>query len=166
MDLDTQVQTLIEEAPKDGVTSDAVSAIAPTLKTIAAQLKHSQYYILQTLEQGWVMTTLSSRTEPENRKNIVYAFPTLKDVAAGPHSIKDPQVMALPVPVIHIIFQMLALKPIDSIIFFETPGNLSQGIEVRRQDVQALVQVQLKQAQGEGLVEPPTEPAAPPSDFA
>jgi hypothetical protein len=147
MDLDTQVNSLIEAAPRDGVTGDAVVAIAPTLKAIAAQLKHDQYYILQNLEQGWVMTTLSNRNEPDTRKNIVYAFPSLKDVAAGPHSIKDPQVMALPVPVIHIIFQMLALKPIDSIIFFETPGNLNQGVEVRRQDVQALVQTQLQQAQ-------------------
>ncbi|HEY9738582.1 MAG TPA: hypothetical protein V6D06_19950 [Trichocoleus sp.] len=149
MDLDTQVQTLIEEAPKDGVTGDAVVAIAPTLKAIAGQLKHTQYYILQTLDQGWVMTTLSNRNEPDTRKNIVYAFSTLKDVASGPHSVKDPQVMALPVPVIHIIFQMLALKPIDSLIFFETPGNVSQGIEVRRQDVQNLVQLQLQQAQGD-----------------
>ncbi|MBD0335127.1 MAG: hypothetical protein ICV62_06545 [Cyanobacteria bacterium Co-bin13] len=147
MDLDTQVQSLVETAPRDGVTGDAVVAIAPTLKAIAGQLKYDQYYILQNLEQGWVMTTLSSRTEPDARKNIVYAFPSLKDVAAGPHSIKDPQVMALPVPVIHIIFQMLALKPIDSIIFFETPGNLNQGVEVRRQDVQNLVQIQLQQAQ-------------------
>lgn len=152
MDLDTQVQTLIEEAPKDGVTGDAVVAIAPTLKAIAGQLRHPQYYILQTLDQGWVMTTLSNRNEPDTRKNIVYAFSTLKDVASGPHSVKDPQVMALPVPVIHIIFQMLALKPIDSLIFFETPGNVSQGIEVRRQDVQNLVQLQLQQAQGDAQI--------------
>lgn len=154
MDLDTQVQTLIEEAPKDGVMGDAVGAIAPTLKAIAGQLQHSEYYILQTLDQGWVMTTLSNRNEPDTRKNIVYAFPTLKDVATGPHSVKDPQVMALPVPVIHIIFQMLALKPIDSVIFFETPGNLNQGVEVRRQDVQNLVQLQLQQAQGEPPIPP------------
>lgn len=154
MDFDTQIQALITEAPKDGVTGEAVVAIAPTLKAIAGQLKHAQYYILQTLDQGWVMTTLSNRNEPNTRKNIVYAFPTLKDVASGPHSVKDPQVMALPVPVIHIIFQMLALKPIDSIIFFETPGNVSQGVEVRRQDVQNLVQSQLKQTQ-EGAQVPP-----------
>lgn len=158
MDLDTQIQTLINEAPQDGVTSDAVVRIAPTLKAIAAQLKHEQYYILQTLEQSWVMTTLSNRNQPESRKNIVYAFPTLKDVAAGPHSIRDPQVMALPVPVTHIIFQMLAMKPIDSIIFFETPGNVLQGVEVRRQDVQNLIQQQLRQSQ-ETI--PPSPPGSP-----
>lgn len=147
MDLDAQIQSLIEGAPKDGMTSDAVVAIAPTLKAIAGQLKHPQYYILQTLDQGWVMTALSNRTQPEARKNIIYAFPSLKDVTSGPHSVKDPQVMALPVPVTHILFQMLAMKPVDSVIFFETPGNVNKGIEVRRQDVQSMIQIQLKQSQ-------------------
>ncbi|ASC72970.1 hypothetical protein XM38_039310 [Halomicronema hongdechloris C2206] len=144
MDLDQQLQTLIDEAPDDGMTADAVRAIAPTLKAIAMQLKHGQYYILQTLDQNWVMTALSNRNQPENRKNIVYAYCTLQDVASGPHSVKDPQVMALPLPVTHILFQMLALKPIDSIIFFDTPGNVRKGIEVRRQDVQSLLQTQLQ----------------------
>lgn len=154
MDIDTQIQVLIDEAPNDGVTSDAVRAIAPTLKEIAGKLQNLQYYIVQTLEQGWMMTTVNNRNEPDIQKNIVYAFSSLKDVAAGPYSIKDPQVMALPVPVTHIIFQMLAMKPIDSIIFFETPGNVSQGIQVHRQDVESLVQSNLQQAQGGSQVPP------------
>ncbi|HEY9877762.1 MAG TPA: hypothetical protein V6D29_04860 [Leptolyngbyaceae cyanobacterium] len=154
MDINTQIQVLIDEAPKDGVTGDAVRTIAPTLKEIAGKLQHLQYYIVQTLEQGWMMTTVSNRTEPDVQKNIVYAFSSLKDVAAGPYSTKDPQVMALPVPVTHIIFQMLAMKPIDSIIFFETPGNVSQGIQVHREDVESLVQFNLQQAQGNSQIPP------------
>ena len=146
MDLNSQIQTLVKEAPNDGVTSDAVIAIAPALKAIASQLKHPQYYILQTLDQSWVMTSLSQRTQPEVRKNIIYAFPTLKDVEAGPHPVKDPQIMALPIPVTHILFQMLAMKPIDSIIFFDIPGNLNQGIEIRQEEVKKLVQIHLKKA--------------------
>lgn len=146
MDLDNQIQTLIKEAPNHGVTSDAVIAIAPALKAIANQLKHSQYYILQSLDQNWIMTSLSQRTQPEVRKNIIYAFPTLKDVEAGPHPVKDPQVMALPIPVTHILFRMLAMKPIDSIIFFDVPGNLNQGIEIRQEEVKKLVQIHLKKA--------------------
>lgn len=147
MDLDSQIQSLITDAPSDGLTSDAVQAIAPALKALAGQLKHTQYYVLQTIDQNWVMTSVGNRTQPETRKNIIYAYPTLKDVEGGPHPVKDPQVMALPVPVTHILFQMLAMKPVDSIIFFDTPGKLSRGIEVRRQDVQALIQAQLKQSQ-------------------
>ena len=148
MDIDQQIETLIKEAPNDGITGQAVQAIAPALKAVANQLKHPQYYILQTLNQGWVMTTLSQQTEPKVQKNVVHAFPTLQDAAAGPYSVKDPQVMALPVPVTHILFQMLSLKTIHSVIFFDAPGNLKQGVEVRRADIQALLQAQLKQAQG------------------
>lgn len=154
MDLDSQIQSLVTDAPGDGLTPDAVLAIAPALKALAGQLKHAQYYILQTLDQNWVMTAVSNRNQPDTKKNIIYAFPTLKDVEAGPHSVKDPQVMALPVPVTHILFQMLAMKPVDSIIFFDTPGKLSRGVEVRRQDVQALVQAQLQQARNGSEIPP------------
>lgn len=154
MDLDSQIQALITDAPTDGLTPDAVLAIAPALKALAGQLKHSQYYILQTIDQNWVMTALSNRNQPETKKNIIYAYPTLKDVEGGPHPVKDPQVMALPVPVTHILFQMLAMKPIDSLIFFDTPGKLARGIEVRRDDLQALVQAQLRQAQRDSQIPP------------
>ncbi|WP_346291228.1 hypothetical protein [Sphaerothrix gracilis] len=146
LDLDQQIQTLIQEAPKDGSTGTAVEAIAPALKSLAAQLKHLQYYILQTLDQGWVMTTVANRNQAEVRKNVIYAYPTLQDVALGPQSVKDPQVMGLPVPVTHILFRMLSLRSVDSVIFFENPGSLRRAVEVRRQDIQTILQTQLQQA--------------------
>lgn len=154
MDIDQQIQVLIDDAPPDGITGQAVEAIGPTLKAIAAQLQHLQYYVLQTLDRGWVMTTLSNRNQPKVRKNVIYAYPTLKDVALGPHSVKDPQVMGIPMPVIHILFQMLSIKSIDSIIFVEIPGSLKRNVEVRREDIQTLMQNQLRQAQGAANVPP------------
>lgn len=154
MDLDAQIQTLIADAPKDGVTPQAVETIAPTLKAIATQLRHLQYYVMQTVDQGWVMTTVGHQNQPGQQRNLVYAFPTLQDAASGPNLLKDPQLMALPVPVIQILFQMLALKSIDSIVFFETPGNLNQALEIRRDDIQRLLQMNLQQAQ--------TQPPIPP----
>lgn len=147
-ELEAQIQTLIEEAPDDGVTGNAVGAIAPVLKTTANNLRHTTYYVLQTLNQGWVMTALTSRQQPNLRKNVLYAYSTLSDVASGPQSVKDPQLMAIPTPVTHILFQMLALKSLDSIIFFDTPGNVSQGTEIRRSDFQERVQAHLKESQG------------------
>ncbi|TVQ05304.1 MAG: hypothetical protein EA368_19555 [Leptolyngbya sp. DLM2.Bin27] len=154
MDLDAQIADLKQNAPNDGVTASAITTIAPTLKAIAGQLKHPQYYVLQTLEQGWMMTTLSNRTQPNTQKNIVYAYPTLQDAATSQATIKDPQVMALPVPVVQILFQLLAMQPIDSLIFFETPGKVGQGVEIRRQDTQALIQAQLQQAQQASSIPP------------
>lgn len=147
-ELQQQIQKLIQEAPDDGVTGPTVEAISPVLLAIASRLKHTHYYILQTLSQSWVMTTLSSRQQPNVRKNVLYGFPTLKDAASDPQSARDPQVMALPTPVARILFQMLALKSLDSIIFFDTPGNLKQGTEIRKQDLQAMVQAHLKESQG------------------
>ncbi|GAB4147750.1 MAG: hypothetical protein Fur0046_26080 [Cyanobacteria bacterium J069] len=147
MTLDQQLQDLVQNAPQDGTTPAAVAAIAPALKEIAQQLRHLQYYILQTLEQQWVMTTLNHRTQSEAQKNVVYAFANLKDATTNPLA-KDPQIAAFPVPVTHILFQMVAMTGVDSIIFFEVPGNLNAGTEVTRANLQALIQLFLQQSRG------------------
>lgn len=145
MDLDEQIQVLIDNAPQDGITPQTVAAIAPGLKLLAGSLRNGQYYILQSLEQDWVLTTLSNRANPDIEKRVIYAFPTLQDVGAASAAELDPQVIAVPIPVTHILFQLAALEIVDSIIFFETPSNFTTGIEIRREDIQNLIQVQLKQ---------------------
>jgi hypothetical protein len=147
-DLQEQIQTLVQNAPNDGVTGPTLEAIAPVLLTFAERLKHRQYYILQNLSKSWVMTTLSNRLEPNVRKNVLYGFATLKDAASDPNTAKNPQIMAIPTPVTHILFQMLALKSLDSMVFFDTPGNLRQGTEIHKQEFQAMVQSHLQAAQG------------------
>lgn len=150
MDIDQQIQALIQDAPQDGATPAAVEAIAPILKLVAAQLKHLQYYVLQNLDQQWVVNTLTNRNQPDVSKHVVYAFPTLKDANLGPVSLKDPQLMAIPLPVTHILFQMLAMRSVDSIVFYEVPGNARSATEITRQTFQELIQFQLNQS-----VQPP-----------
>lgn len=150
MDLDEQLQVLVDNAPQDGTTPDAIKAIAPALKLVASQLKHLQYYVLQTLEQNWVMTTLNHRTQSGVSKNVIYGFPTVKDAASAPYA-KDPQVIAIPVLVTHILFQMVAMQTVDSIVFFEIPGNPNAGTEVTRQELQQLIQLHLQPAKGATL---------------
>jgi hypothetical protein len=155
MNLDQQIQVLIDDAPQDGVTPQLVRTIAPALKQLAKNLRHSQYYVMQTLDQDWVLTTLSNRAQPDLQKNIIYAFPTLKDVTGGSATLPDPHLIALPVPVTHILFQMLAMEGVDSTVFFESPGSTMAGTEICRQDLQSLVQNQIQQ----------NLPSAPPSSF-
>lgn len=143
MNLDQQIQLLIDNAPQDGVTPGIVAAVAPGLKLLASQFRH-QYYILQNLEQQWVVTTLESRASPSIEKRVIYAFPNLQDISVGSAGL-DPQVIAVPIPVTHILFQLFALETVDSIIFFEATTDLSNGVEIRREDLQNLMQVQLKQ---------------------
>ncbi len=156
MNLDQQIQTLIADAPKDGTTPALVEAIAPVLKQLAEQLRHLQYYIVQTLDQDWAVTTLGNKSEPESEKNVIYAYPTLKDVSLSPYPIQDPQMIAIPLPVIQILFQMLALEGIDSTIFFEFPGNVNTGTEIRREDLTRLIQSYLSQ------VNPASDSSLPP----
>ena len=146
IDLDQQIQVLINNAPQDGATPQIVAAIAPALKSLAQQLKHLQYYIWQTPDQKWVLTTLSNRTKPQLEKRVVYAFVTPQD-ALDSGIGGEPKVQAQPLAVTHILFQMLAIKPLDSIVFFETVGNWEFGTEVLRSDVDKMVQVYLEQYQ-------------------
>ncbi|HEY9810346.1 MAG TPA: hypothetical protein V6D13_13530 [Halomicronema sp.] len=144
MNLDKQIQVLIDNAPQDGTTPQIVAAIAPALKILAGQLSHAQYYIVQSLKGEWVLTTLSNRAQPNLEKQVIYAFPTSQDALSGEFAAKNPQLMAWPVPVIHILFQMLTLQPVESILFFDIPGNQSTGTEVLRSQVQYLIQEELK----------------------
>lgn len=133
MNVEQQIQALIEQAPSYGANPNDVKLIAPALKALARRLKHPQYFILQTLEQNWLMTTLTHRTQTELTKNVVYAFPTLQDATDSTQAPADPHIVALPTFVIHILFQMLAMKPVNSVVFFETPGDQQSGIEISQQ---------------------------------
>ncbi|WP_432812785.1 hypothetical protein [Pantanalinema sp. GBBB05] len=155
MDLDQQLQVLIDEAPQDGTTPAVVAAIAPVLKQLATRLRHREYYVVQTLDGNWAVTTISHQTQADLLKQVIYAYPTLKDVAAGPYLLKDPQMIALPIPVTHILFQLVAVDVIDSVIFFETPGNTTIGTEIQREEAQVLVQTYLQQLQSAPTHLPP-----------
>ena len=148
--------------PQDGITPQVIAVIAPGLKLLAERLRHPQYYILQNFDQDWVLTTLSNRVNPTVEKRVIYAFPTLKDVAASSATGLDPQVIAVTTPVTHILFQMFALETVDSVIFLETPSELGSGIEVRREDIQTLIQVYFKQNPSAAI----TSPTQLPPDIA
>ncbi|AFY31372.1 hypothetical protein [Calothrix sp. PCC 7507] len=154
MDLEAQIQLLIDHAPHDGITPQLVTAIAPVLNAIAKKLRHPQYYILQSSESNWVLTTLSNRANPELEKHVIYAFPTLQDITLTSSAGLDPQIIATAVPVTHILFQMLALEPVDSIVFFETPGKTTNAVEVKRVDVQKQIQRKLQNNRSSRQVPP------------
>jgi hypothetical protein len=154
MDLQAQIQLLIDNAPQDGVTPQIVAGIAPALGAIAKKLRHPQYYILQHMEQGWVLTTLSNRTNPNLEKRLIYAFPTLQDVPGSTSAGLDPQIIATPILVTHILFQLVALEPVDSIVFFETPGTTNNGVEVQRAELQKLIAEQLQQHRSSNQIPP------------
>jgi hypothetical protein len=145
MDLQAQIQSLIDNAPQDGITPQLVAAIAPVLNKIAQNLRFPQYYIVQNLEHDWVLTTLSNRKNPDYQKQVIYAYPTLKDVSTTSGVGFDPQMIAAPIGVIEILFQIVALEPVDSIIFFDTPGITASAVEIERSQVQSIIESSLQQ---------------------
>lgn len=151
MDIDQQLQTLIEEAPQCGINPDQMQMIASILRELASRLQHSHYYILQNLDQNWVTTTLKHRTQNELTKNVVYAYPSLDAVKAN-IATSDLQIIALPVPVARILFQLLAMDPVDSILFYETANPDQAGIEISRQVLRSAIEQYLR---GKRTVIPP-----------
>jgi hypothetical protein len=141
MSLQDQIQALVNEAPQDGQTPQAMQAIGPVLAQIAQNLSHLDYYILQNLGQNWQITTLRHQKQPDLEKTVVYAYANLKDAT---HSCSDPHLIAVPKPVVQLLFQLLAMKPVDSLIFFDHPKGQDSGFEVSRQALQQLVQESLR----------------------
>lgn len=154
MDLEAQIELLIDNAPRDGITPNLIAAIAPALRAIALKLRYSQYYILQNSEESWVLTTLSNRANPGMEKRVIYAFPTIQDVSLISTAGLDPQMLAKIVPVTHILFQLVALEPVDSIVFLETPGKTTHTVEIRRTDLEKLMQQQLRQQRSPKQIPP------------
>jgi hypothetical protein len=147
MTLDQQIQALVQNAPQDGTTPNVVRAIAPGLKMIAQQLQHLQYYILQTSDEGWVLTTLSNLKQPGLEKRVIYAYPSSEDAILANSTNNSTATGTTKLPVISILFQMVAIPKLDSIIFFETPGQFESGTEVKKEEIQNLIRSYLQQYQ-------------------
>ena len=130
-----QIQCLIQQAPTDQARAD-LQTIAPVLRAVASRLQHLQYYLLQTVEQRWVMTTLQHREQPRVTKTVIYAYPSLEAVKATQPN-PDPQLLALPVPTVDILFQLLAIDPVESMIFLEE--RQPSGVEISRELLQSLI---------------------------
>lgn len=145
MDLEQQLQILVQEAPNYDVPTPIMSQIInPVLKMLAQELKHLEYYILQNRNQNWVTTTLINREQNNLQKTVVYAFANINDALS--HSSKSSEeTLPVAIPVTRLILQLLALEPIDSIIFLDHNGNLEQGSEIKQSTVQKLMEAGLKQ---------------------
>lgn len=145
MELDQQLQILIEDAAGYGIAPIVMEkAIAPVMKSLAIQLKHLEYYVMQNLQEDWIISVISDRKSPMLEKKVIYAFSTVQD-AKNSRMSKDVNLVAIALPTIQILFRVFSMQQIDSIIFFPQSGNTTQGIEVKRHDLQNIVQQQLIQ---------------------
>ncbi|MEL6491854.1 MAG: hypothetical protein AAFV85_24050 [Cyanobacteria bacterium J06634_6] len=144
MDIEQQLQALIDGAPPEADLQNAIKTVAPVIRNVAKQLKHAEYYILQSVSRQWLQATIAHKDSPSQPKRVVYAYPSLAAAAGDKLAKSNPGLMALPVPVAQLLFQLPSIEPVDSLIFLETEAR-DQAIEVRRSDLKTLFQSQLTQ---------------------
>jgi hypothetical protein len=139
--LEQQMQQLIVDAPQDGKTPQAMAAIAPILLQVAQQFGQSEYYILQSIQQNWQITTLQNRTQPDLTKTVIYGYAELKDATqAG----RDPNLMAQAIPALDLLFQFISLPNINSLILLERQSGETQSLEIHQSELKQLIQKQLQ----------------------
>jgi hypothetical protein len=142
MDLQTQIQALIEDAPADQATHEGMQVVATVLGELAQGLGHTEYYVLQSLQQQWQITTLQHRSQEALQKTVLYAYGSLADATRAGRS---EDLMAVPVQVVPLLFQFFSFEEVDSLLFLDEANNPEQMRELKRQDLQALVQAYLEQ---------------------
>jgi hypothetical protein len=152
MDIDQQLQALMEGAPPEADLKAAIATVSPVIRAIAQQLQHSEYYILQSVSHQWLQATIAHKDSPTQPKRVIYAYPSLAAAAGDKLAKSNPGLMALPMPVARLLFQLPSIDPVDSLIFLESESR-DQAVEVRRNDLKVLFQNQLTQ----NLKPPPSD---------
>lgn len=143
MTLEQQLAEIINDAPNHGVPAFVVEkAIAPIIKLFAAQLQHIEYYVLQNLAEDWILTTITNPQLAQEKK-VIYAFISVQDAATFQGKI-NPDLIAMPISVVQLLFRLFSLQQVDSIIFLENSQNLNQGVEIQRERLSKLITEQIK----------------------
>ena len=89
-------------------------------------------------------TILSNRNQPDQEKTVVYAYATPEDAQRAIPGEQRLEVQVIGLPVIHLLFQLIALEPVDSLLVFEEAGDRSQALEITRSELQTLVKTHLQ----------------------
>jgi hypothetical protein len=157
MNLDEQVKKLIDGAP-DVESRESVKEIAPILQQAAETLPQTTYYICQSQQGESVITTLRHHRQPELEIKVIYAFLNTEDISRfdGGSLVND---LAVEVPVIQLLFYLLAFPEIDRVVFLNNSHNLDLGKEISRQSLEDSI------AQREGSANDQKLPQTPKSQL-
>jgi hypothetical protein len=144
MNLDEQVKKLIDGAP-DVESRKSVKEVAPILQQAAETLPQTTYYICQSQEGESVITTLRHHRQPDLEIKVIYAFTKTEDISKfdGGSLVNE---SAVEVPVIQLLFYLLAFPEIDRVVFLNNSQNLDIGKEISRQSLEDSIEQKLQQA--------------------
>lgn len=144
MKLEQQLQEIVKEAPEHGVPLEVVEkAISPVLISFANQLQKLEYFVLQNLAGDWILTTLTNPSINED-KAVIYAFVSVQD-AFKFQGNDDPDLVAVPISIIQLLFRLFSLQQVDSLVFLENSENLTRGQEIKREQLADSIMFQIKQ---------------------
>jgi hypothetical protein len=143
MNLEEQVKKLIDGAP-DVESRKSVKEIAPILQQAAENLPQTTYYICQIQQGESVITTLRHHRQPDLEIKVIYAFLNTEDISRfdGGSLVNE---SAVEVPVIQLLFYLLAFPEIDRVVFLNNSQNLDIGKEISRQSLEDSIEQQLQQ---------------------
>jgi hypothetical protein len=151
MNLDRQIQNLIDGAP-DRETRASVVAIAPTLQQVATTLPQSEYYISQSPQGEWAVTTLKHRQQNVEIR-VIYAFNSIRDLQKFETGILNLGA-AVKMPIVQLLFDLLAYPEIDRIIFLTNSNDLDRGREISRQELESAIVQGIQQPQNSSQLPP------------
>jgi hypothetical protein len=143
MNLDEQVKKLIDGAP-DVESRKSVKEIAPILQQAAETLPQTTYYICQSQQGESMITTLRHHRQPELEIKVIYAFLNTEDIARFDRGSLVNEA-AVEVPVIQLLFYLLAFPEIDRLVFLNNSQNLDLGKEISRQSLEDSIEQRLQQ---------------------
>lgn len=141
MDIQAQVQQLIDESPPDAAAQEGVRIVAVILGEVAQMFSHLQYYVLQNFEQQWQITTLQHRAQ-DVEKTALYAYGQLADATKMG---KSDDLIAVPVPTVQLLFQFFSFNGVESLLVVDEINNPEKIQELKREDLQTLVENALQQ---------------------
>jgi hypothetical protein len=141
--LDQQIQILLKDAPNDPEMRQITEIFIPVLRRLASKFRYTEYYVLQSSDQGWVSFDLSYRTQSHVEKTAIYAFSSADDVALS-ISTQDLQGLVVEsIGIVDLLFQFFAFHLAQSLVVFEVPNDPKQAIELARRDIEHLVKLSL-----------------------
>jgi hypothetical protein len=152
MNLDEQVRFLIDGA-LDVESSMSVAAIAPVLKQAAQKLGHPSYYICQSPTGDWAVSTLRHRQHSDLEIKVIYAFDSVKGIEKFYEGQSDAEI-ALEIPVINLLFEVLSVSVIDRVIFYDRGTNFDRGQEILMSDIKKSIVQHLEQLQAPAKLPP------------
>jgi hypothetical protein len=143
MNLEEQIKKLIDGAP-DLESRKSVEEIAPILQQAAEALPQTTYYICQSQQGESVITTLRHHRQPELEIKVIYAFVRTEDISQFDHGSLINE-SAVEVPVIQLLFYLLAFPEVDRVVFINNSQNLDLGKEISRQSLEDSIEQRLQQ---------------------